>query len=85
MAKVLFTWFTKLTLPKFGLKLMLPQALEKKFQMIFMLMFTGTEQKYIIQVHKHKVIYILPHKNYSLTSRRLMGHYAVLLAIQRTF
>ena len=29
--------------------------------MIFMLMFSGTEYKYIIQVHKHKVINLLPH------------------------
>ena len=61
MAKVLYTWFTKLTLLKFGLKLMLPQSLENKPQMIFMLMFSGTEHKYIIQVHKHKVINVLPH------------------------
>ena len=50
MAKVLYTWFTKLTLLKFGLQLMLPQLLENKPQMIFMLMFSGTEHKYIIQV-----------------------------------
>ena len=61
MAKVLYTWFTKLTLLNFGLKLMLPQSLENKPQMIFMLMFSGTEQKYIIQVHEHKVINLLPH------------------------
>ena len=54
-------WFTKLTLLKFGLQLMLPQSLENKPQMIFMLMFSGTEHKYIIQVHKHKVINVLPH------------------------
>ena len=29
--------------------------------MIFMLMFSGPEHKYIIQVHKHKIINILPH------------------------
>ena len=29
--------------------------------MIFMLMFSGTKHKYIIQVHKHKVINVLPH------------------------
>ena len=61
MAKVVYTWLTKLTLLKFGLQLMLPQSLENKPQMIFMLMFSGTEHKYIIQVHKHKVINILPH------------------------
>ena len=62
MAKVLYTWFTKLTLLKFGLQLMLPQSLENKPHMIFMLMFSGTEHKYIIQVHKDKVINVLPHK-----------------------
>ena len=31
---------------------MLPQSLEKKLQMIFMLMFSGTEHKYIVQVYK---------------------------------
>ena len=61
MAKVLYTWFTKLTLLKFGLELVLSQLLENKPQMIFMLMFSGTEHKYIIQVHKHKVINVLPH------------------------
>ena len=61
MAKVLYTWFTKLTLLKFGLELMLPKSLENKSQMIFMLLFSGTEHKYIIQVHKHKVINIHPH------------------------
>ena len=61
MAKVLYTWFTKLTLLKFGLKLMLSQLLENKPQMIFMLMFSGTKHKYIIQVHKHKVINVLTH------------------------
>ena len=40
---------------------MLPQFLENKPQMIFMLMFSGTEHKYIIQIHKHKVINILAH------------------------
>ena len=84
MAKVLYIWFTKLILLKFGLKLMLPQLLENKPQMIFMLMFSGTEHKYIIQVHKHKVINVLPHKHYSSTSRRLMGHYTVQVAIQCT-
>ena len=61
MAKVLYTWFTKLTLLKFGLQLMLPQLPENKLQMIFMLMFSGTEHKYIIQVDQHKVINALPH------------------------
>ena len=60
MAKLLYTWFTKLTL-KFGLRLMLPQSLENKPQMIFMLMFSGTEHKYIIQVHKYKFINVVPH------------------------
>ena len=60
MAKVLYTWFTKLTLFKFGLKLMLPKSLENKSQMIVMLMFSRDEHKYIIQVHKHKVINVLP-------------------------
>ena len=41
---------------------MLPESLENKSQMIFMLLFTGTEHKYIIQVYKYKVINILPHK-----------------------
>ena len=50
--------FTKLTLFKFGLELVIPQ---NKPQMIFMLMFSGTEHKYIIQVHKHKVINVLLH------------------------
>ena len=40
---------------------MLPQLLENKSQMIFMLMFCGPEHKYIIQVHKQKVVNILPH------------------------
>ena len=60
MAKVLYMWFTKLTLLKFGLQLMLPQSLENRPQMIFMFMLSGTEHKYIIQVHKHKVINVLP-------------------------
>ena len=62
MAKVLYTWFTKLILLKFGLELMLPKSLENKSQMIFMLLFSGTEHKCIIQVHKHKVINLIPHK-----------------------
>ena len=41
---------------------MLPQWLEIKSQMIFMLMFSGTEHKYIIQVDQHKVINVLPYK-----------------------
>ena len=61
MAKVLYMWFTKLTFLKFGLELMLPQSLENMPQMIFMLMYSGTEHKYIIQVHKHQVINVLPH------------------------
>ena len=61
MANVLFTWFTTLTLLKFGLQLMLPQSLENKPHMIFMLIFSGTEYKYIIQVHEDKVINVLPH------------------------
>ena len=61
MANVLYTWFNKLTLFKFGLKLMLPQLLEKKSQMIFMPIFSRAEHKYIIQIHKHKVINVLPH------------------------
>ena len=52
MAKVLYTWFTKFTLLKFGLKLMLPQLLENKPHMIFVLLFSGTEHKYIIQKDK---------------------------------
>ena len=40
---------------------MLPQSLENKPQMIFVLMFSGIEHKYIIQVYKHKVINVLPH------------------------
>ena len=52
-------WFTKLTFLKFGLQLMLPQSLENKPQMISMLIFSGTEHKYIIQVHKEKVINVL--------------------------
>ena len=61
MAKVLYTWFSKLALLKFGLELMLPQLVKKKSQMILMLMFSGAEHKYIIQVHKHKNIDIFPH------------------------
>ena len=61
MAKVLYSWFTKLILLKFGLELMLPKSLDNKSQMIFMLPFSGAEHKYIIQVHKHKVINVLPH------------------------
>ena len=62
MAKVLYMWFTKLTFLKFGLQFMLPQSLENKPQMIFMLILSGTEYKYIIQVDQHKVINVLPHK-----------------------
>ena len=62
MAKVLYTWFTKFTLLKFGLQPILPQSLENKPQMIFMLNFSGTEHKYIIQVYQHKVINLL-HRN----------------------
>ena len=40
---------------------MLPQSLENKPQMIFMLMFGGTEHKYIIQVDQYKVINVFPH------------------------
>ena len=40
---------------------MLPQSLENKSLMIFMLMFCGAEHKYIIQIHKHKVINVFPH------------------------
>ena len=61
MAKVLYTWFTTLTLVNLGLQLILPQSLENKPHMIFMLIFSGTEHKYIIQVNKHKFINILPH------------------------
>ena len=59
MAKVLYTWFTKLTLLKFGLELVLSQSLENKPHMVFMFMFSGTEHKYIFQVYKHKVTNIL--------------------------
>ena len=38
---------------------MLPQLLENKPQMIFMLIFSITEHKYIIQVNQHKVINVL--------------------------
>ena len=61
MAKLLHTWFTKLTLLKFGLQFVLSKLLENKSQMIFMPMFSGTEHKYIIKVHKRKVINVLPH------------------------
>ena len=61
MAKVLYMWFTKTTLLKFGLKHILPQSLENKPQLIFLLMFSGTKHKYIIQLHKHKVINVLTH------------------------
>ena len=63
---------------------MLPKLLENKPQMIFMLMFSGTEHKYIIQVHKHKVINVLPHNTIHQPLRRLMGHYTVQVAIQCT-
>ena len=61
MAKILYTWFTKLTLLKFSLELILPQSLENKFQIIFKLLFSGAEHKYIIQVDQYKVINVLPH------------------------
>ena len=61
MAKVLYTWFIKLTLLKFGLEFLLPRSLENKAQMIFILMFNGTEHNYFIQVDQHKVINVLPH------------------------
>ena len=70
MAKVLYTWFTKLTLLKFALQLMLSQLLENKPQMIFMLTFSGTKHKYIIQVHKHKVINVL---SYNIIHQPLEG------------
>ena len=35
--------------------------------MIFMLMFSETEHKYIIQVHKHKVINVLPYNTIHLS------------------
>ena len=57
----------------FGFKLMLPQSLENKSQMIFMLMFSGTEHKYIIQVHKHKVINVLSHNTIHQTSEKVDG------------
>ena len=59
MAKLLHTWFTKLTLLKFGLELIFSQLLENKPQMIFMLIFSSTKHKYIIQVHKWKFINVL--------------------------
>ena len=40
---------------------MLPQSLENKPRMIFMIMVSGTEHKYIIQEDKYKVINVLPH------------------------
>ena len=40
---------------------MLPKLLENKSQIIFMLMFSGAEHKYIIQVDQYKVINVLPH------------------------
>ena len=61
MAKVLYMWFAKLTLLKVDMQLMLPQSLENKAQMIFILMFSGTEHNYIIQVDQHKFIYVLPY------------------------
>ena len=61
MAKVLYTWFAKLTFLKFGLELMFPKSLENKSQMIFMLRLSGTEHKYIIQVDQHKFINVLPY------------------------
>ena len=61
MAKVLYTWFSKLTLLKFSLELVLSQLLENKLQMMLILIFSGTEHKYIIQVHKYKIVNILPH------------------------
>ena len=44
-------WFTKLILLKFYLELVLPQSLENKSYMIFMLMSSSAEHKYIIQVY----------------------------------
>ena len=61
MAKVIYTWFTKLTLLKFGLQFKLAQLQKNKPQMIFVLMFSRTEEKYIIQVDQHIVINVLPH------------------------
>ena len=40
---------------------MLPKPLGNKSQMIFMLLVSETEHKYIIQVHKYKVINVFPH------------------------
>ena len=40
---------------------MLPKLLENKPHIIFMLMFTVAEHKYVIQVHKHQVINVLPY------------------------
>ena len=48
MAKALYTWFGKLTLLEFGLELMLPQFLDNKPQMMYMLMFSSAEHKYVI-------------------------------------
>ena len=59
MAKLLYTWFGKLTFHEFGLELVLPQFLENKPQRMLMLIFSGAEHKYIIQVHQHKAINIL--------------------------
>ena len=61
MAKVLYTWFTKPTLLKFGLEPILSQSLENKPQIIFMLIFNSTENKYVIQVNQHKAINVLSH------------------------
>ena len=61
---------------------MLPQLLENKPQMIFMLMFGGIEHKYIIQVDQCKVINVLPYNTIHQPSRRLMGHYKVQVAVQ---
>ena len=63
---------------------MLPQSLENKPQMIFMLMFSGTEHKYIIQVDQYKVINVLPHKIIHQPLKRFMGHYKVQVAVQCT-
>ena len=75
MAKVIYTWFTKLTLLKFGLQLMLPKSLENKPPMIFMFMFSGTKHKYIIQVHKDKVINLLP---YNTIHQPLKGWWGII-------
>ena len=52
--------------------------------MIFMLMFSGTKHKYVIQVYKYKVSNILSHDTIYQPLRRLMGHFTVLVAIQYT-